>query len=74
MSAAAEHLFHQGIDRVIAHRHPNRFLQLESPKRPKGFASYQAATLNKGTAAEKGSRECEKSFLTSLARSSPVLD
>jgi hypothetical protein len=97
MSTAAEYLFHQGIDRVIAHTPPNRFPQLESPKRPeslsysapdistfrrlrlsagfaKGFASNQAATLNKGTAAEKGSRECEKSFLTSLARSSPGLD
>jgi hypothetical protein len=80
MSTAAEHLFHQGIDRVIAHTPPNRFPQLESPKRPeslsysapvqlhdissfrrlpflralsKFFASYQEATLNKGTAAEK---------------------
>jgi hypothetical protein len=72
------HLFHQGIERVIV-RTPNRFPQLDSPKRPdalsysapvqkqdissfqrlplsmgfaKGFASYQEATLNKGTATE----------------------
>jgi hypothetical protein len=34
MSAVAEHLFHQGIDGVIAHKPPIRFPQLESPKRP----------------------------------------
>jgi hypothetical protein len=41
MSTAAEHLFHQGIDRVIAHTPPNRFPQLESPKRPESL-SYSA--------------------------------
>jgi hypothetical protein len=33
ISAAAEHMFHQGIERVIAYTPTNRFPQLESPQR-----------------------------------------
>jgi hypothetical protein len=42
MSATMEeHLFHQGIDRVIAHTPPDRFPQLELPKKPESL-SYSA--------------------------------
>jgi hypothetical protein len=40
MSAAAEHLFNQGIDRVIAQTPPNRFPQSESPKRLESLSYY----------------------------------